>query len=88
MISEHRKAKRRIYNERRRKERIILGLKNNIIPTNEEKIEGFEKHHIIRGFVISLPSFIHREVPHGFDILNSGMEETNEIALNYLLGHW
>lgn len=85
---EYKAARRREYsrlNHIRRKE---TGFKNNSIITNIEKTEGFEKHHLLKTFVISLPSFIHREVPHGFDISNSGMEEENQIALNFLLGNW
>ena len=88
MNTEHRRMKRRLYSKQRQKERKLLGFKNNIIPTGDVRIEGFEKHHILKTSTIFLPSFVHREIPHGFDIINSGMEEVNEIALNYLLGNW
>ena len=88
MINEHRKAKRREYNKKRQKERKELGFGNNIIFSGFEKVEGCEKHHVMKKFIISLPSFVHRKVPHGHDIINSGMEEINVIALDCLLGNF
>lgn len=84
-LSEHRKEKRRIYNKRRYNERKAIGFKNNIILSGLEGTEGYENHHITKINIIALPSFVHREIPHGIDILNSGMLEINAIALNYLL---